>query len=77
MDYWLTAMDYGLFAKRSEQNMAKIKVRQVKSIIGRPESQIRILKALCLGKLGKEKELEDTPSVRGMIAKVSHLVVVE
>ena len=57
--------------------MAKIIVRQVKSVIARPESQVKILQALGLGKLGKRKELEDCPVVRGMIAKVRHLVVVE
>ncbi|MCL2538566.1 MAG: 50S ribosomal protein L30 [Alphaproteobacteria bacterium] len=57
--------------------MAKITVRQVKSTIARPEKQIKILNALGLGKLGKKKELEDCPVVRGMIAKVKHLVVVE
>ncbi|MEE1111329.1 MAG: 50S ribosomal protein L30 [Alphaproteobacteria bacterium] len=54
--------------------MAKIVVKQVKSTIGRPESQVKIVKALGLGRIGKTKELEDTASVRGMIAKVSHLV---
>ena len=57
--------------------MAKITVRQVKSTIARPESQVRILNALGLGKLGKKKELTDSPTVRGMIAKVRHLIVVE
>ncbi|MGI5845854.1 MAG: 50S ribosomal protein L30 [Alphaproteobacteria bacterium] len=58
--------------------MAKIKIRQVKSCIGRPESQVKILKALKLGgNVGKVSELPDTDSVRGMIAKVKHLVVVE
>ena len=56
--------------------MAKIVVKQVKSTIGRPESQVKIVKALGLGRLGKNKEIEDTPSVRGMGAKVSHLVEV-
>ena len=56
--------------------MAKIVVKQVKSTIGRPESQVKILKALGLGRIGKTKEIEDTPSVRGMVAKVSHLVEV-
>ncbi|MBQ3039883.1 MAG: 50S ribosomal protein L30 [Alphaproteobacteria bacterium] len=54
--------------------MAKIVVKQVKSIIGRPESQVKIVKALGLGRIGKTKEMEDTASVRGMVAKVSHLV---
>lgn len=57
--------------------MAKIVVKQVKSLIGRPEEQRKVVKALGLGRIGKSKELTDTPSVRGMIAKVSHLVVVE
>ena len=54
--------------------MAKIVVKQVKSIIGRPETQVKIVKALGLGRVGKTKEMEDTASVRGMVAKVSHLV---
>ena len=56
--------------------MAKIVVKQVKSTIGRPEAQVKVVKALGLGRIGKTKELEDTASVRGMIAKVSHLVEV-
>ena len=56
--------------------MAKVVVKQVKSIIGRPEAQRKVLKALGLGRIGKSKELGDTPAVRGMIAKVSHLVEV-
>ena len=54
--------------------MAKIVVKQVKSTIGRPEAQVKVVKALGLGRIGKTKELEDTASVRGMVAKVSHLV---
>ncbi|HNY24944.1 MAG TPA: 50S ribosomal protein L30 [Alphaproteobacteria bacterium] len=56
--------------------MSKIIVKQVKSIIGQPDSQVKILKALGLGSIGKTKELGDTPSVRGMIAKVSHMVTI-
>ena len=56
--------------------MAKVIVKQVKSTIGRPESQVKIVKALGLGRIGKTKELTDTPAVRGMIAKVAHLVEV-
>ena len=56
--------------------MAKIVVKQVKSTIGRPEAQVKIVKALGLGRIGKTKEIEDTPSVRGMVAKVSNLVEV-
>ena len=54
--------------------MAKIIVKQVKSTIGRPEAQIKVVKALGLGRVGKTKEITDSESARGMIAKVSHLV---
>ena len=54
--------------------MAKIIVKQVRSTIGRPEAQVKIIKALGLGRIGKTKEVEDSASVRGMVAKVSHLV---
>ena len=54
--------------------MAKIIVKQIRSTIGRPESQVKIVKALGLGRIGKTKEITDSESVRGMIAKVSHLV---
>lgn len=56
--------------------MSKIIVKQVKSLIGRPESQRKIVAALGLGRIGKTKELNDSQAVRGMIAKVSHLVEV-
>lgn len=52
----------------------KIKVTQVRSGIGRPETQRRTLKGLGLGRPHSSKVLEDTPSIRGMIRKVSHLV---
>ena len=54
--------------------MAKITVKQVKSIIGRPEYQRKVVLALGLGRIDKTRELNDTESVRGMVAKVSHLV---
>ena len=54
--------------------MEKIIVKQVKSTIGRPEAQIKVVKALGLGRVGKTKEITDSESVRGMNAKVSHLV---
>lgn len=56
--------------------MSKIVVKQVKSLIGRPESQRKVIAALGLGRIGKVKELNDSEAVRGMIAKVSHLVEV-
>ena len=59
--------------------MAKktIKVTQISSAIGRPETQRRTLIGLGLNKMYKTVELEDTPSVRGMVKKVAHLVKVE
>ncbi|HIJ62930.1 MAG TPA: 50S ribosomal protein L30 [Rhodospirillaceae bacterium] len=52
----------------------KIRVTQVGSPIGRPEDQRATLIGLGLNKLHRSRELEDTPSVRGMIDKVRHLV---
>lgn len=54
-----------------------IKVTQVKSPIGRKDYQEKNLIGLGLNKLNRSKLLEDTPSIRGMINKVSHLVEVE
>ncbi|MBR5935064.1 MAG: 50S ribosomal protein L30 [Bacteroidaceae bacterium] len=56
--------------------MAKIKIKQTKSRIGAPVDQRRTLDALGLRKLNKTVEVEDNPSVRGMINKVHHLVTV-
>ncbi|MEO1193073.1 MAG: 50S ribosomal protein L30 [Pseudomonadota bacterium] len=54
-----------------------LRVTQIKSPIGRQQYQHETLKGLGLYKINRTRELEDTPSVRGMIAKVSHLVRVE
>jgi len=51
-------------------------VTQKKSPIGRQAYQRKTLIGLGLNKIGRTKELEDTPSVRGMINKVKHLVIV-
>ena len=56
--------------------MATITVKQVRGLVHRPESQRKIVMALGLGRIGKTKEINDTPAVRGMIAKVAHLVAV-
>ena len=53
-----------------------IKVKQVGSPIRRPEIQRKTLIGLGLNKMHREVELEDTPSVRGMINKIPHLVEV-
>ncbi len=54
----------------------KIYVKQIGSPIRRPKDQRATLKGLGLNKMHKVSELEDTPSVRGMINKISHLVKV-
>ena len=56
--------------------MATIKVKQIKSKIGFPIDQKRTLQALGLHKISQVVEVEDTPSIRGMIQKVHHLVEV-
>ena len=56
--------------------MAKVKVRQTGSAIRRKSDQRATLVGLGLNRVGRVAELEDTPSVRGMIAKVNHLVEV-
>ena len=50
-------------------------VTQTKSPIGRKSYQRQTLVGLGLNKIGRSKELEDTPSIRGMINKVKHLIV--
>ncbi len=57
--------------------MSKIKVTQIRSIIDRPKIQKRTIEALGLGRPNWEKIHNDTPQIRGMINKVSHLVKVE
>ncbi len=57
--------------------MAKIKVTLVKSTIGQVESVKATVAALGLKKIRSSKELDDTPAIQGMVAKVKHLVKVE
>ncbi len=57
--------------------MATIKVKQVRSRIGCPQTQKRTLDALGLRKMNRVVEHEATPSILGMIEKVKHLVSVE
>ncbi len=57
--------------------MAKIKIIQTKSIIDRPKDQKRTIIALGLGRPNWEKIHNDTPQIRGMIRKVTHLVKIE
>lgn len=57
--------------------MAKVRITWVKSGIGYRENQRRTLKALGFHRLNQVVEHEDTASLRGMLAKVSHLVKTE
>ena len=57
--------------------MDKIKITQVKSIIGRPERQKRTMLALGLKKMNQTIQHESTPQVLGMIKKVAHLLKIE
>ena len=54
-----------------------VRVTQVGSPIGRTQDQRQTLIGLGLNKMHRTRELEDTPSIRGMIRKVAHLVRVE
>ena len=56
--------------------MAMIKVKQIKSEIGYNRKQRATLRGLGIRRLNHVVEVEDTPSTRGMINKVRHLVVV-
>ena len=55
----------------------KIKVIQIASPIGRQGYQRKTLIGLGLNKINKQRELDDTPSIRGMIEKVKHLVEIK
>ncbi len=53
-----------------------ITIKQIRSPIGRPKEQRQTLIGLGLNKMHRTRELQDTPEIRGMINKVSHLVEV-
>lgn len=55
----------------------KLRIQLVNSVIGRPEKQRRVVESLGLKKLNSVVEQEDSPSIRGMVRKVSHLLKVE
>lgn len=58
-------------------DMSKIRVTQIKSKIGQPERQKRILAALGIKKMHQTVEHENTPQIMGMVQKLKHLVKVE
>ncbi|MDH4140788.1 MAG: 50S ribosomal protein L30 [Coriobacteriia bacterium] len=55
----------------------RLKITQVKSVIGCPADQKRTVRALGLKRINHTVEQDDTPSVRGMVFKVKHLVKVD
>jgi large subunit ribosomal protein L30 len=55
----------------------KVQITQTRSTIKRPETQIRTIQSLGLGKINRTVEVELTPQIAGMIKKVSHLVSVK
>ena len=57
--------------------MADLKVTQTRSAIGSKPKQRGTLRALGLGRIGKTNTLPDRPEIRGMLAKVPHLINVE
>ena len=60
----------------SEKLMKKIVIKQIKSGIGKPEKQKRIIRGLGLRKIGHTVLREDTPEIRGMVWKIKHLLEV-
>ena len=61
----------------SDASKKRLRVTQVASVLGRKPGQKENLVGLGLNRIRKSRELEDTPSVRGMIKVVAHLVKVE
>ena len=57
--------------------MAKVQITQSRSMIKRPDTQQRTIKALGLGRINKSVEVELTPQIAGMINKVNHLITVK
>ena len=57
--------------------MSELKVTRIRSMIGIKPKQRGTLRALGLGRIGRSNTLPDRPEIRGMIAKVPHLVQVE
>ncbi len=55
----------------------KLKVTLVRSMIGRPEKHRRVLRGMGLTRMHRTVVLEDTPSIRGMVQAVTHMVEME
>ena len=57
--------------------VTKLRITWKRSVIGCPQDQVRTIRALGLRRLHQSVEREDTPTIRGMIHKVRHLVIAE
>ncbi|MBP3762795.1 MAG: 50S ribosomal protein L30 [Bacteroidales bacterium] len=55
----------------------KLRIKQVRSVIGRPARQKRTMQALGLKRINHEREVVATPQIKGMIEAVKHLITVE
>ena len=56
--------------------MAKVKITQIRSTIKRPQTQLKTIESLGLGKVHSFVEVEYTPQIQGMVRKVNHFVSV-
>jgi len=63
-------------AKKKEHRPSRLEITQVRSVSGRPETQRRTLRALGLTKNQTSVIQNDTPAIRGMINKISHMLSV-
>jgi large subunit ribosomal protein L30 len=61
-------------AKKTKASAGKLRIQYYRSAIGFTEEQKLIVKGLGLRKLNAVREAEDTPAIRGMVAKVPHLL---
>jgi large subunit ribosomal protein L30 len=61
----------------ADKKIGRIRVTQIGSPIGRRSDQRKTLVGLGLNKMHRVRDLEDTPAIRGMTSKISHLVKVE
>jgi len=61
----------------AEKKKSKLKITLVKSLIGRPETQRRTVRALGLTRMHQTVEQNDVPQIRGMVNRIRHLVKVE
>jgi large subunit ribosomal protein L30 len=63
-------------AAKTAKNETTLKIRQIRSGIGFDKTQKGTLRALGLEKIGRVREYPDNAAIRGMAAKISHLVVI-